>query len=218
MKDLLQQALPMEFGVMPPNFQCTPLVRRGLFSLSDIDACHRCKEIFQERALCNEQTLIINTTDEIEVLDFESYISQWDSTLVKVDRRCDYLMWNDIEGFRKVGLCDITCSKAEHVNPNPNDKHSEGKRQYAYGQMIESLDALMGIHVIEQYLLTATEKVFLFGWREPEMLNQAQDNAEDAMVSFILDTAIEDADTFEQPAIHRGFDFVQVKYPTAYKW
>ena len=218
MKDLLLQALPKELGVVPPDFQCTPQARQGLFPLSDTDACHRCKKIHAERAQCNEQTLMVSTTTPINVLDFETYISQWDNTPAKVKRRCDYLMWNDENGRRKVVLCDITCSVSEHVDPNPEDKHPEGKRQYSYIQMQESLDALMRILVLEQYLLTATEKVFLFGWREPDITTQVQDNAENAMASLILDTAIEDAATFEQPATYHGFDFVQVKYPHPYKW
>lgn len=218
MKNLLQQALPMELGIMPSNFQCTPMARKGLFHLSDAKTCKKCKTDYPERRACNEQTLIVSTTTPIDVLDFESYISQWDNTTAKVVRRCDYLMWNDVNGIRKVVFCDITCSVSEHVDPNPNDKHPEGKRQYSYIQMQESLDALMRIFVLEQYLLTATEKVFLFGWREPDISAQVQDDAEDAMASLILDTAIEDAAAFKQPATYHGFDFVQVKYPNPYEW
>ena len=128
MKDLLLHALPKELGVVPPDFQCTPQARQGLFPLSDADACHRCKEIHPERAQCDEQTLMVSTTAAINVLDFESYISQWNNTPAKVKRRCDYLMWNDANGKRKVVFCDITCSVSEHVEPNPADEHPEGEK------------------------------------------------------------------------------------------
>ncbi len=218
MKKVLQHLLPLEMGGMPPHFQCSPTVQQGLFALTDAKTCHKCKSDYPERAHCNEQTILITTKNPVEVLDFESYISQWDNTPAAVVRRCDYLVWNDVDSRRKVAFCDITCSVPEHVDPNPKDKHPEGKRQYSYLQMHDSLDVLMGIEVLKQYLLTATEKVFLFGWRDPDMSNLVEDIAEEAMVSLILDNAIQDAATFQQPAIYHGFDFVQVKYPNPYRW
>lgn len=218
MKDLLTNSVPLEFGITPSDFHCNTEVRKGQFSLTDSAACQKCKLSFPERANCDEKTLTVHAEKPIELVNFESYISQWDNTPAKRSRRCDYIMWENAIGSRKVVFCDITCSVSAHVDPNPNDKHPEGKRQYAYGQMRDSLDVLLGIMVLEQYLLTATKKVFLFGWRDPDCIIPPQDKVEESMNPFMVQTAIHDAESFTQPAAYYGFDFVQVKYPFPYEW
>lgn len=218
MKELLLNILPTVLGKKGHPIQCSPITKQGRFSLSDAKACQECKRKYPVRITCDEDVLKIFTDTAIEIFNFELFISQWDDTPNRVIRRCDYLMWDDAIDGRKVAFCDLTCSIPEHVAPNPHDKHPEGKRLYAYGQMKDSLDVLLAINVLDQYLLTATKKVFLFGWREPEIRVDTDDTAEQAMSNFITRTAIYTVSTFTQPATHHGFDFVQVKYPATYQW
>lgn len=218
MRKLLLDILPFALGKKMHPVECDPVIKHGQFSLTDYKACHDCKRLYPARKACDENVLMIDATIAVETFDFESFISQWDNTPSSVTHRCDYLMWDDAVDGRKIAFCDLTCSVPKHVDPNPQDKHPEGKRLFAYAQMQESLDVLLGICVLDQYLLTATKKVFIFGWRDPEIKINPSDFVEQAMGDFFTNTAIYVATTFTQPKTYHGFDFVQVKYPAVYKW
>ena len=218
MRKLLLDILPSVLGKKKHPVECSPVTKQGQFLLSDPKACKDCKRLYPARKACDETVIAIDATTAIETFNFESFISQWDNTQSQVDHRCDYLMWDEAVDGRKVVFCDLTCSIPIHVDPNPQDKHQEGKRVFAYSQMQESLDVLLRIYVLDQYLLTATKKVFLFGWRDPEVKMDTNDAAEQAMGDFFTNTAIYVVATFTQPKTYYGFDFVQVKYPAIYQW
>lgn len=219
---LLRQALPAELGIDGSRPTISASCKTGIFSLSDSDACHSCKQQRGDRQNCNEETLIVDAgTDTVSVLDLEQYISQLPARL-NIHDRCDYLLLDDTERHRKIAFCDLTCSSPQWVEPN-HGRYPDGKRAKAQAQMRSSMEMLMRSTQLTIFITTFVEKHCIFGWRDYHASNHhatpARGNLRANMAAFTA-TPSSMATRLSAPQVimDHGFTFVQVKYPSAYVW
>lgn len=222
---LLQEYLPNNYGADIAHVSVPVSVKIGAFVLSDRRACVDChlQPTRIDRSNCDEGILKIESNgQEVTVVNFEEYISQFDGTSANIRKRCDYLLFDDTENHRKIVFCDLTCSDNKWVEPNIG-KYSEGKRAKAKKQMVASVETLLNVPLLDHAILTFAEKVCLFGWREygvPEVpVTTERHNAIRNMQVFMT-TPSSMARQLRQEIeiLEHGFSFIQQRYPNIYNW
>ena len=214
-EELLRLRFPSDYGLDIEKVNVPLSTQSESFTLSDQKACSECKADRPEREKCDEKTLKIKlATDEtVTIVNFEKYLNQFGNRLEKYGtKRCDFLILDDNESHRKVAFCDLTCSDHRYVDGQT------GKRAKVVKQMKDSLESLLKVDVLNQYILTFQDKVFLFGWREflisdtePERNNPLSNMGTFCQTPSAMSGTLE-----YQP--YKGFVFIQVKYPAEYQW
>ena len=218
--DLLQQRFPSEYGLPADNIVVSAQTCSGYYVLSDDKACGQCRDSRPERRCCNGENLRIEFDENnIVLVDFENYISQYEHTAAEISERCDYLFVDD-ECHTKIAFCDLTCSDMKYVVPNKG-LYKLGKRAKAVAQMTNSLECLLNVPLLDHYMLTFPVKVCLFGWRDyaSEKMETDGGNVERSIAEFMrTPSSMARLLQWEVPVIGHGFEFVQVKYPDVYVW
>lgn len=223
-QQLLKNIFPTEYG-LAPSIVTVPIATYHVpFNLTDSRSCIQCKAKRANRSSCNEDILRVdNNGNTIDVVDFETYIHQFDDTAANVHDRCDRIMADSGAGHNKIVFCDLCCYEEKYVEPNDGIRFPEGKRAKARKQMERSIDVLIQESVTAVNLLTYPEKVCLFAWREygvPDVpVNAVRGNAQDNMRAMLTTPSNMAAQTtsHHQKAGH-GFMFMQIKYPSVYVW
>lgn len=108
----------------------------------------------------------------------------------------------------------------KYVNPN-DGKYPLGKRAKASAQMKKSLERLLLDPLMAHYILTFPEKICLFGWRDyyaPDVTPLRGDAARNMLAFMRTPSANSGTLAKEISIIGHNFRFVQVKYPSEYKW
>lgn len=214
-EDLLRLRFPADYAFDAANVTVPLSVQSKSFALSDEKACTACKGNRRGREECNEETLRVELApgEAVTVVNFEEYLGQFGNKLDKYKmQRCDYLILDDSDSHRKFAFCDLTCSDQKYVD-GPT-----GKRAEVVKQMKSSLESMLKVDVLNHYILTFRDKVFLFGWREfaiPRMALRRNDPL--SSISAFCKTPSAESGTLEY-APHKGFAFIQVKYPAGYRW
>lgn len=218
---LLGRLYPELYNIDPNRVNVYIEVCDGIVDLNDPKACANCLRIRPNRFACDKVNFRFDTSGiPVKIVNFEQYANQFDNTPAAMKDRCDYIMVEGTSGHDKIIFCDLTCSEEKYVNPN-DGKYSLGKRAKAFEQMKRSLERLLQESLTKQYILTFPEKVCLFGWRDymvPDAKPQ-RGNAVNNMLAFV-NTPSAKSGTLTQIKyeVGYGFNFVQVKYPTVYKW
>lgn len=218
---LLGKLYPELYNVDLSKIKVDIKVSDGNVELNDSKACANCLKLRPNRLACDKVNLRLDTSGIlVKIVDFEKYANQFDNTSAAMKDRCDYMIVDGTCGHDKIAFCDLTCSEEKYVNPN-NGKYPLGKRAKAFMQMKCSLERLLQESLIGHYILTFPEKVCLFGWRDyavPDVKPQ-RGNVANNMLAFIsTPSAKSGVLTQNMPDVGYGFKFVQVKYPTVYKW
>lgn len=196
-------------------------ILEGIVNLNDPKACDECLKSRPLRGECDKVNLRLDTSGiQVKIIDFEKYANQFDNTSAALNERCDYILVDGTSGHDKIAFCDLTCSEEKYVNPN-KEKNTIGKRAKAFAQMKRSLECLLKESMLAQYILTFPKKVCLFGWRDyaVDEMEPQRGNVEANMLAFINTPSAKCSMLIQTVyEIDHGFDFVQVKYPTIYKW
>lgn len=222
---LLRERFPNNYGIDTTYVSVPVSVEVGAFVLTDHKACGDChrKPGRMDRNTCDEGILKIESNgQEVTVVNFEEYISQFDGILENIRERCDYLLLDDTENHRKIVFCDLTCSDSKWVEPNTG-KYSEGKRAKARKQMMASIKTLLSVPLLDHAILTFAEKICLFGWREygvPEVpiVPQRCDVIHNMQAFMTTPSAMAGQLRQEMDIAKHGFLFIQQKYPNVYNW
>ena len=222
---LLQEYLPNNYGMNPNRVSVPAFIKTEPFTLTDNKACIDChrQPNRTNRNDCNEEMLKVeNNGQEVTVVHFEIYISQFDRTPANIHERCDYLLVDNTENHRKIVFCDLTCSDSKWVEPNKGE-YPEGKRAKAKQQMLASIKALLNIPLLDTTILTFTERICLFGWREygvPKVPVIAKRNHVIHNMEAFMTTPSSMANQLNQKKeiLGHGFSFIQQKYPAVYHW
>ena len=214
-EELLRLRFTADYALTTAKVRVPLAVHNKSFTLSDQKACAACKGGRPERMHCNEETLRIKLPkgETVTTVNFEKYLNQFGNKLDRYKiQRCDYLILDDSESHRKFAFCDLTCSDHKYVDGQA------GKRAKVFKQMKGSLESLLKVDVLNQYILTFQDKVFLFGWREflisdtePERNNPLSNMGTFCQTPSAMSGTLE-----YQP--YKGFVFIQVKYPAEYQW
>lgn len=224
-EQFLKNSFPIEYS-LPVDGVIVPIERYNTpFTLSDIKSCNSCKSNPQniERLGCNEEILRVNNNGkEVAVVNFEQYISQFQGTAANVKDRCDILMVDSGSAHQKIVFCDICCYAEKYVEPNTG-KYPQGKRAKARQQMKRSIDVLLQESLTAINILTYTEKICLFAWRDydvPDMHVDAQHrNARSNVQAFSSSISnLASQTTTHYNRMEHDFSFMQIKYPSEYKW
>lgn len=222
---LLQERFPNNYGIDTTHVSVPASVHIGTFALTDNKACEDCHQQLGriDRRNCDEEILKIGSNgQEVTVVNFEKYISQFDGTPANIRERCDYLLVDDTENHRKIAFCDLTCSDGKWVEPNTG-KYSEGKRAKAKKQMMASIKTLLNVPLLDHAILTFAEKICLFGWREyefPEVptLPQRRNVIHNMQAFMTTPSAMARQLRQKMDIAEHGFLFIQQKYPNVYNW
>ena len=223
---ILKYAFPTEYSIDPSIVTVPISTYNAPFYLSDHNSCVQCKAnpLRAYRSSCSEDILKVdNNGIAIDVVDFETYIQQFDGTAANVRDRCDRIMADSGDGHNKIVFCDLCCYEEKYVEPNGGARFPEGKRAKARKQMERSIDVLIQESVTAVNLLTYPQKICLFAWREygiPDTPVRAErGNVLDNMRALLTTASNMAAQTtsHHQKAGH-GFTFMQIKYPSAYVW
>lgn len=230
----LKDTFPKYYGVKADNI-VVPIDRKvAPFNCVDTKACDDvANSQYNKDCAFNKFEKICSTCDhiilsidnnnkEITVVEFEKYINQFPARIITSKKRCDLLMTDDIS-HNKIVFCDLCCYNERYIGPNAGIFCPEGKRAKARQQMEESIELFMDINVLNQFVLTYPEKVCLFAYREYNTLDQPvsaqRGNAESNMQAMITTAStMSDQFIFENDIMNHNFTFVQIKYPSVYKW
>ena len=214
-EELLRERFTLDYALNTTEVIVPLTIYCDTFILSDSKTCAECKGSRPGRENCNKETLWIEVAkgETVTTVNFEEYLNQFGDKLDKYKmQRCDYIILDDSESHRKFAFCDLTCSEQKYVDGK------EGKRAEAFKQMKVSLDSLLKVDVLNQYILTYRDKVFLFGWREftiPDITLKRNDSL--SSIGVFLKTPSAESQTLEYTP-QKGFTPIQVKYPAKYIW
>ena len=224
-ESLLRNVFPVQYGL--PADSVNVFVQRydEPFTLSDPKACTACRANpnRSDRANCNEEILKVNNNGtEIAVVEFEKYITQFETTHANVSDRCDFLMTDSGMGHHKIVFCDLCCCEEQYVEPNTG-KYPSGKRAKARQQMDRSIRVLLEESTTAVNLLTYPEKVCLFAWRDYNVPDTHVVATRGDVRSNVLafGSTVSNLAT-QTTTLHQrmgyNFRFIQVKYPSVYNW
>lgn len=222
---LLAERFPHEYDLNTDNLKLDISTFDTPFILTDHKSCNQCHLNSQraDRNDCNEEILKINPSGKtVSVINFEDYIVQFCKTKLKVNKRCDYLLFDDSNNHYKIAFCDLTCSEEKWVEKNKGS-YPDGKRAFATLQMMQSIEYLLHEPLLSVAILTFSEKVCIFGWREynvPAVPKVPNRRSFTANVEAFLTTPSNMAKTLKTDVkcLDHDFHFIQVKYPTEYNW
>ena len=145
-EEILGRMFPIEHGLSPDDI-LLPVTRYSTpFTQSDPKACNPCQANPNraDRVGCSREILRVNNNgNEIAVVDYEQYITQFDRTPVNAGERCDLLMTDSGDARQKIVFCDLCCYEEKYVEPNDGNRFPEGKRAKARRQMERTLDLLV---------------------------------------------------------------------------
>lgn len=185
-----------------------------IFALTDEKSCGKCE--FKET--CDHKVLCVETNTPLSVLWFEKFVSQFDDTPATFGKRCDYLIYDEMEFKHRIAFCELSCIENKYVEPNEGI-HPEGKRALAYRQMELSLEALLSNNLLMYEIMTYSSKEAVFGWRERSQEENYNDDASSSMTIFMQTPDSDEAFLISQTRVMgHHFSFVEVKYPGRYKW
>jgi hypothetical protein len=91
-------------------------------------------------------------------------------------------------------------------------------------KMADSVEMLLGINVLDQYVLTFPEKVCLFAYKsysaiQPTTAQRGNNNAERNMQAMLTTaSSVSGRIVTENVVMNHQFTFVQNKYPNIYRW
>lgn len=218
--EILKQIFPLERGINP-DIVHVPIQRfNEPFSKSDTKACNPCQANRTDRAGCNREILKVNNRgEEIAVVNYEEYSSQFGGQTP----RCDLILADSGKNRRKIVFCELCCCEERYIEPNTGNSYPEGKRARARQQMDKSIDELIRMSTTAVNLLTYSEKVCLFAWRNYNVadlsLEAKRGNARANVQPFIRTVSnMAQTATAHRKKLNHDFFFVQINYPTAYNW
>lgn len=224
-ESILSHSFPLLYGLNPQDIK-VPMYRvHTPFTESDRKSCERCHQL-PERAYrngCNEAILKVdNQGKEIAVVRFEEYIGQFDGIAANLKDRCDLLMTESGVAHEKIVFCDLCCQEEKYVERNTGF-YSEGKRAKARQQMAKSIEVLIQESLTAVNLLTYPQKVCLFAWRDYDVPDTpVVASRGDARANMQVFGSVVSNMTSQTTSHHRimghGFTFMQIKYPSPYKW
>lgn len=224
-ESILKNVFPLHYGKNPQDIN-VPIYRISVpFSETDAQSCKRCHEL-PERAYrygCNEEILKVNNSGkELAVVRYEEYIGQFAGTDANIKDRCDLLITDSGENHEKIVFCDLCCYEEKFVEPNTGE-YPQGKRAKARQQMCKSIEVLIRESVTAVNILTYPERVCLFAWRDydipatPVLASRGDARANMQVFGSIVSNMTAQT-TSHHNIMGHGFTFMQVKYPSEYKW
>ena len=230
---LLKQTLPQRHGINPDDVNVPIVHRQDPFEEVDVKACREAASKAYSEGVFNKFENICSSCDhvvlrvdnsarEITVVEFEKYVNSLPERIVDKQKRCDLLMTDGIP-HNKIVFCDLCCYDDYYIGPNEGH-HPEGKRAEARKEMEDSVEMLMGVEVLEQYILTFSEKVCLFAYRSygtarPITAQRGRNNTEINMQAMLTTpSSVSGRIVTENMVMKHHFTFVQNKYPAIYKW
>ena len=218
-REILKEYFPIESGLGDNQIDVNIETKNATFSLSDEKACSSCNI----NGKCNKEVLIVNNNAQnIDVVDFETYITK--NYFAQQTKVCDKILADKGGNRRKIMFCELTCMKEQWVEPNTG-KYPQGKRARAREQMNKSIELLLEKTVTSVNILTFTEKICLFAWRDPNVPNDISDilperkNVRSNMLAMMkIPSNMATQTTTHHEKMNAGFQFMQIKYPREYNW
>ena len=194
--------------------------------MSDAKSCYSCHQSPKRanRLGCNEEMLKVdNGGVEIAVVRFEHYMLQFKNVFPAHQEQCDIIMADSGVGHDKIVFCELCCYEEKYVEPNAGSYIPQGKRAKARQQMQKSIAVLISDSFTAAHFLSYPKKVCLFAWRDfsiPETpVAPSRGDARANMQVFGSVVSNMTAQTTSHCQImEHGFTFLQVKYPSVYKW
>ncbi len=218
--EILKELYPIECGLDNNRIVLSEVTKNEPFSLLDKKACIDCKRKKQFRVNCNEEILLVNNNGkDIDVVDFEEYVNQNSFKATKV---CDRILADSGKNRRKIVFCELFCGEEKYVEPNEG-VYPQGKRARAREQMKASRELLLQKSVTGVNILTFTEKICLFAWRDnnvpddPVFAKRGDVNS-NMLAMLTTPSNMANQTTTHHELMDNGFKFMQIKYPSVYNW
>lgn len=219
-RHLLTNTYPQERGYIPSVPLSYPeIIHTNNFVLTDKKSCKPAKDKHMPKCdTCKEDVLYVDTNTPVHVLEFETFVKQFDKTKAEFKgNRCDVLLYDINEGIEcpRIVFCELTCSNALYVEPKGN---LDGKRARAYQQIKNSIENLLDVFLLGETILNYPSKVGLFGWREEQYSNMS-DEAVSNMTLFSITPSEESPLLYNNVYVMgHNFTFIQIKHPTHFEW
>lgn len=182
--------------------------------LTDIKSCTMCNtRRHLIWAACNKQNAIISSSSPLTVYDYEEIVADFYLNQNK-PKHCDFVIAGATQGNDiKLALCELTCKKEDNVTgPYPT-----GKREYAWTQMGDTVVRWQTKANYASMIGQYSQKVFIFGWRDPNTPVIAGNAGSQSMHAFNRSTTSANVGAVSF-GIRGDFELIQVKYPTTYDW
>lgn len=230
---LLKQRLPQHYGVNPDAVSVSVVHKNAPFTQVDTKACDEAASreylegMFNKlESICRSCDHVVlnvdNNGNDITIVEFERYVNSLPERIIDGQKRCDLLMTDGVP-HRKIVFCDLCCYDDFYIGPN-GGVHPEGKRAEARKKMQDSVEMLLGIELLDQFILTFPEKVCLFAYRSystarPSIAQRGRNNTEINMQAMLTTpSSVSGRIVTENMVMNHRFVFVQNKYPTLYQW
>lgn len=187
----------------------------GDFALSDQNACDHCSK----RQTCDRNVMYLHSDIPVAVIDMDEWRASRSDDIPEGTKICDFMLHDAEEQYasRKVAFCDLTCSQQKYTEPGGSTKYPLGKRDYAIKQMLSTINLFFNRPVIDQQIMTATDRKIIFGVR---LSDETSDNAAAKSMSAFMQTPSSMAGVKQSKQNVNGisFDYIEVKYPKRLQW
>ncbi len=228
----LKYTLPQYYGLNPQTVVVNLSRHHTPFTEVDLKACNAAQAknypegVFNKfEQICKPCEKIVlsvnNNNQDITVVQFEDYVNSLPAKIIDRQKRCDLLM-TDGEIHHKIVFCDLCCYDDYYIEPNNGNQYPEGKRAEARKKMAASVEMLLGMPLLEHYILTFGEKICLFAYRSysTQQPTMAQRGKAEANMQAMLTTAssVSGQIVSQDNVMNHNFTFVQNKYPSVYQW
>lgn len=230
---LLKNTLLHHHGLTPDGVIVPCEHKSAPFTKVDPKACREAASTEYANGVFNKYEKICSSCDhiilkvdnnkrDITVVEFEQYVNSLPHSIIDRQKRCDLLMTDGIP-HNKIVFCDLCCYDDYYIGQN-DGHHPEGKRAEARKKMEDSVEMLLGIELLDHFILTYPEKVCLFAYRsysteKPMTAKKGSNNAEINMQAMLTTpSSVSGQIVTEKNVLNHHFTFVQNKYPAIYKW
>lgn len=150
----------------------------------------------------------------VEIIDFEDFMNQFDDTPAGIEDRCDFII-NPIAGYDVIVFNELTETKSRYIHPfvqPTTGEEREGKLNYAKGQLKSSIERF---YICDNFLDNYGRKVALFSYKltdtdmpnNPAMMSMKAFQSVTGIYANISSDDMPHGFTFEQRVYNKEFIF-----------
>lgn len=210
MKELLENDFVHHYRKRAGMVSVTPCALNGTVPLYDSVACKQCIDFF--RIHCPHETFIVNSDNDVFLVDHESLINN----LQLPGDKCDTLLY-DVD---KIVLLDMTCSMEHYLDAHHSDgKTREGKRMKSRNQLSKSIERLCAVPTIAARIASYPHRDAILGYRvkDEELFRSVPVQIAKTERVWLALARQRELRNLSTP-LSNGFSFKMVRYPKVYQW
>ncbi|MBO4602843.1 MAG: hypothetical protein J5651_06760 [Salinivirgaceae bacterium] len=204
------------YGLTGTNYQVSFYSGSGIIVEHDKKACRECKKAGKQQCSGEneEQTFIIQTGNDINIVDIESFLNQFGGRKAGMGKKCDLMIFNE----NKIVFADMYCGNRKNLFSHKNNLENEvpGKIAHARKQITETFEKLYNVPALKIIMNSFDAKEGLLAIREKEFSALGNNEASQNIEVFSLVSDLMSRGLYSM--LDHNVRFKLVRYPEIYEW